>query len=81
MWKSRRDPANRSNFSFRIRHLIFGKMSIVKRDVNDETFGQNLSDVSVVAFQHRIHCDALIVSGDGGEIRAHQVTALIRINF
>jgi len=48
-------------------------MSIVKRDVNDETFGQNLSDVSVIAFQHRIHCDALIVSGDGGEIRAHQV--------
>ena len=56
-------------------------MSIVKRDVNDETFGQNLSDVSVIAFQHRIHCDALIVSGDGGEIRAHQVTALIPINF
>ena len=56
-------------------------MSVVKRDVNDETFGQNLSDVSVIAFQHRIHCDALIVSGDGGEIRAHQVTALIPINF
>ena len=56
-------------------------MSIVKRDVNDETFGQNLSDVSVIAFQHRIHCDALIVSGDGGEIRAHQVTALSPINF
>jgi len=73
VWKFRRDPANLSNFSFRIRHLIFGKMSIVKRDVNDETFGQNLSDVSVIAFQHRIHCDALIVSGDGGEIRAHQV--------
>merc|ERR1711971_757227 len=73
VWKSRRDPTNRRNFSFRIRHLIFGKMSIVKRDVNDETFGQNLSDVSVIAFQHRIHCDALIVSGDGGEIRAHQV--------
>ena len=48
-------------------------MSIVKRNVNDETFGQDLSDVTVLAFQNKIHCDALIISGDGGEIRAHQV--------
>ena len=48
-------------------------MSIVKRNVNDETFGQNLSDVTVIAFQNQIHCDASIISAEREEIRAHQV--------
>jgi len=45
----------------------------VKRNVNDETFGHSLSDISVAAFQKRINSDALIISGEGGEIHAHQV--------
>jgi len=50
-----------------------GSKATVKRNVNDETFGHSLSDISVAAFEKRINSDALIISGDGGEIHAHQV--------
>ena len=53
--------------------IMPGSRTTVKRNVNDETFGNSLSDISVAAFQKRINSDALIISGDGGEIHAHQV--------
>ena len=45
----------------------------VKRNINQQTFGQKLTDHSVIAFQKRQHCDVTIKSADGTVFRAHQV--------
>ena len=51
-------------------------MATVRRSDNDDYFGQKLSDISVVAFEARQHCDVRIVSSEGRTLSAHQVRFL-----
>jgi len=49
------------------------KILTVKRRGDDDYFGQKLSDISVMAFEAREHCDVRIISSEGQFLNAHQV--------
>lgn len=55
-------------------------MPTVRRQETREIFGQSLSDTTVSAFEHQVHCDVVIVSAEGERLRAHQVRPLTFTN-
>lgn len=55
------------------------KILTVKRRGDDDYFGQKLSDISVMAFEAREHCDVRIISSEGQFLNAHQVSFMSQI--